>query len=155
MYGVFLYSNFLQFWVSSFFFVRTTLMHCPCRQNYFVMFFHEKMSDGRNLLQFSLIFPTDREIISNYTNIHFQFTSSVHTQNSRGKCLLFARSFMLMIALPEACTYMHYKYMRNFNLYSVLKRRSPKAVEGASELPTTTELEKYGCRKKYDEKQKG
>jgi hypothetical protein len=34
-----------------------------------------KMSDGRNLLQFSSIFlPLDREIISNYTNIHFQFT---------------------------------------------------------------------------------
>lgn len=33
-----------------------------------------------------------------------------------------------MIALPEACKSMHYKYMHNFNLYSVLKRRSPKAI---------------------------
>lgn len=42
--------------VSSSFFYRTSLMHCPCRQNYF----QEKMSDGRNLLQFSSIFAIEK-----------------------------------------------------------------------------------------------
>lgn len=109
---MFLYSNFLENLI-------IFVLDGKERQGIFSnMLFHEKNVRWEKFTeQFWLIFSLDDgRIISNYTSIHFQFTSQ--------KCLLSTLAQFYVSLARSIYAYIINKW--NFNLYSV-KRRSPGA----------------------------